>query len=288
VAGVDASDERFEVTDKALSQWRQGDCVVGPNSFVHRFRPESPVTPASREVAPTELDVVETDVRGLVVVTQTCDLVRQCADRAYVEVAPLVEVTEDDYTNIERGRRPAYAAVPSLRLQRLVADLDRIMTVEKPVVAAWSRVEGCSTDDERRRFARSLARKRDRFPFPDDFNAMARPLQSRVLDKHGRNSPEGRALHALLEIRVEASPDWEAAEVEIMFWFIRNAADTTFEGLSWDSFLAQWLALVEKEGRFREVEGQVATLEEMTAQDYVTSDPLDLDFLSSAAEPRLQ
>lgn len=68
-----------------------------------------------------------------------------------------------------------------------------------------------------------------------------------------------------------------------MFWFIRDAEDEQFEGLSWDSLLSKWLALVEQEGRFTEVEGQVATLEEMTAWDYVTSDPLDLDFLSSAS-----
>jgi hypothetical protein len=33
-------------------------------------------------------------------------------------------------------------------------------------------------------------------------------------------------------------------------------------------------------GRFVQVDGQVATLDEMTAADYVFSDPLDLDFLS--------
>ncbi len=288
MADVDPSDERFGAVDETLGQWRQGDCVLGKSSFLHKFSPEKPITSASREVAATGVDVVETDVVGLVVVSQTCDLVRPCADRPYVEVAPLVEVTEDDYANIERGRRPGYAAVPSLRSQRLVADLDRRMTLEKPIVAAWPRVEGCTTDPERRRFARALARKRERFPFPNDFNAMVRPLQSKVLDKHGRNSPEGRAFRALREIRVCAAPDWEAAEVGILFWFIRDAENTKFEGIGWDAFLAQWLALVEKEGRFVEVEGQVVTLEEMTAWDYVTSDPLDLDFLSSAAEPQTQ
>lgn len=163
------------------------------SSFLHRFRLETAITPESREAAATGLDVAEADVVGLVVLSHTCDLVRPCADRPYVEVAPLIEMAEDDYANIRR--RPAYAAVPSLRSQRLVADLDRIMTVEKPIVAAWSRVEGCSTDLERREFAAALARKRQRFPFPDDFNAMVGPLKSRVLDKHSRNSPEdGRSV----------------------------------------------------------------------------------------------
>jgi hypothetical protein len=73
-----------------------------------------------------------------------------------------------------------------------------------------------------------------------------------------------------------------------MFWFIRDFADAEFEGMSWDTFLTQWLALVRKEGRFTEVEGQVATLEGMTGLDYVTSDPLDLDYLSPAAGSRPQ
>jgi hypothetical protein len=34
------------------------------------------------------------------------------------------------------------------------------------------------------------------------------------------------------EIRVQASPAWEAAEVTIFFWFVRNDAETTFEGLA--------------------------------------------------------
>ena len=34
-------------------------------------------------------------------------------------------------------------------------------------------------------------------------------------------------------------------------------------------------------GRFTSVDGQVATLQEMTAQDYADSDPLDLDHLST-------
>ena len=42
-----------------------------------------------------------------------------------------------------------------------------------------------------------------------------------------------------------------------------------------------WLKLVPATGRFTSIDGQVATLQEMMAEDYVGSDPLDLDHLST-------
>ncbi|HEY9599662.1 MAG TPA: hypothetical protein V6D33_18525, partial [Cyanophyceae cyanobacterium] len=53
-----------------------------------------------------------------------------------------------------------------------------------------------------------------------------------------------------------------------------------FQGTGWDKLLQQWLNLIPASGRFQSVEGQVVTLEDITAKDYVESDPLDLDHLS--------
>jgi hypothetical protein len=53
-----------------------------------------------------------------------------------------------------------------------------------------------------------------------------------------------------------------------------------FEGQSWDKFLEKWRALVPATGRYISVHGQVAALEDLTGQEYVESDPLDLDHLS--------
>jgi hypothetical protein len=105
-------------------------------------------------------------------------------------------------------------------------------------------------------------------------------LQARLGEKHDKNTDEGRGLRALREIRVCASPSWGAPSTEIFFWFIRDDADATFEGKSWADLLKDWLKLVPATGRFTSLDGQVATLQEMTAEDYVDSDPLDLDHLS--------
>ncbi len=224
--------------------------------------------------------LVETQVSGFIVVTQTCDVVRSCAERPFVELCPLVEVNTDRLEEIRKCRRPAYAFVPQLSGRRLVADLDRVMTVEKAIVSTWERTPGWTTDAEARAFALALSRKRARFAFPDDFSALAKNLRGRLSDKHERNTDEGRGLRALQEIRVQASPSWGAPQVDIFFWFIRDESKPEFEGKNWADLLSQWLNLVPATGRFSAVLGQVTTLEDMTAREYIDSDPLDIDYIS--------
>ena len=255
--------------------------MAGTQWFVHRLDPGAPLTELSAEVAEGGGDLAETQVSGFVVVSQSCDVVRSCVERPYVEVAPLVEVGSDELQTIERARRPRYAFIPGLRDRGLVGDLDRVMTVEKAVVAGWERVSGCVTDRQRRAFSQALTRKRSRFAFPDDFTELVRKLQSRLHEKHDKGTEEGEALRALREIRVGATPSWDDEVIDIMLWFIRNEGESDFNGRSWDTLLERWLTLVPPTGRFRTVDGIVVTLDDLTARDYVESDPLDLDHLSS-------
>ena len=266
--------------DAALQKWCQGDYVLGEQWFIQRFNPKRPLTDESKDVAEKEVDLAESEVRGFVVVTQTCDIVRSCASRQFIEVVPLREVNEKYLHDIQRGRRPQYAYIPGAAEHRLVADLDRVMTVEKAVVAEWERKAGCSDDGEVRALGKALARKRIRFAFPDDFTELARNLLDRLQDKHDKASIEGEALRALREIRVRAAPSWNDPEIELMFWFIRHEEQIQFQGTGWEQQLTKWLALIPESGRFQSIEGLVVTLEDMTAKEYVESDPLDLDHLS--------
>lgn len=274
----------IQEVDTALRDWCQGDCVLGENWFVYRFDPQRPLTSESADAAQEETDLVESEVKGFVVVTQTCDIVRSCKDRPFIEVVPLVEVDEQKLPEIQRGKRPQYAYIRGVVEHKLVADLDRVMTVEKAVVAAWRRTPGCQTDEEIRLLGQALARKRVRFAFPDDFVNFVRRLQERIGDKHEKYSDEGKALRALREIRVRAAPSWNASEIQLMFWFIRNEEQVQFQELEWEKWLKQWLELLRASGRFQSVEGLVVYLEDMTAKDYIESDPLDLDRLSSRIE----
>ncbi|MGG6269123.1 hypothetical protein ACQ4M3_25620 [Leptolyngbya sp. AN03gr2] len=270
----------LQAVTTSLQAWRQGDFVLGEQWFVLRYNLQKPITQEAIRDAQEGVDLTEIAVRGLVVVTQTCDIVRSCEDRPFVEVVPLVEVEAASLQEVQRGRRPQYAFIPGAAELSLVADLDRVMTIEKAVVTEWERQVGCISDQDFRNLGQALARKRVRFAFPDDFIEFIKPLQKQLQSKHGKNSPEGEALRSLQEIRVQASPAWDAVSMELMFWFIRNEEDLQFQGTSWNKLLEKWLRLVSAAGRFQRVEGVVTTLEDMTAKEYVQSDRLDLDHLS--------
>ncbi|MCB9762405.1 MAG: hypothetical protein H6739_21590 [Alphaproteobacteria bacterium] len=270
--------------DDVLARWQQGDCVVGDQWFLYRVDPGRSISATAQEACDPETGNVEVEVRGFAVLTQTCDLVRSCVQRPFVEVSPLEPLREDEWRAALRGRLPRFAVVPGLAEQRLAVDLDRVMTVEKSIVAGWIRTQGCRTDEEARLFALALARKRARFAFPDDFIVQVRPLQRRLTEKHDKQSDEGRALRALREIRVRAAPTWEAEVVELTFFFIRDAEDVDFEGRRWDSFLEAWLGRFTAGGRFKDSSGVVLALEDLSARDYVESDPLDLRYLSERSE----
>jgi hypothetical protein len=67
-----------------------------------------------------------------------------------------------------------------------------------------------------------------------------------------------------------------------MFWFIANPKDVTETRRS--GVLATWEKRIPAKGRFKRVFLQIATYEELTAEEYLESDQLDLDHLSSGSE----
>ncbi|WP_206668207.1 hypothetical protein, partial [Staphylococcus aureus] len=131
------------------------------------------------------------------------------------------------------------------------------------------RKSGCQNDEEVRAFGKALARKRVRFAFPDDFIEWSKKLQDQFQKKHDKFISEGEALRSLREIRVRAAPYWNDTEIELMFWFIRHEEQIKFQETTWDMVLQQWLKLIPRSGRFQSVEGQVVTLEDITAKDYI-------------------
>ncbi len=282
------TEEQADAVDEELRHWRQGDvsCDVGLE-FMHLAdlsRPHSPVsleanTEGDDETRTIGVTTVAEEVAGVVVLTQTCDIVRSCWDRPYVEVAPLVKLDDDLVDQVRRLKRSAFAHISATAEHGLVADLDRIMTVEKAVVANWTRIPGWQTDAESREFARAIARKRSRFAFPDDFVSAADRFRRRLTEKHNRASPEGGHLRALREIRVRAAPSWHADDVELTIWFIKDH-DPGDGNSDWSGQVESWIELFDQSGRFRVVSRIACRLDDITARDYVESDELDFDSLS--------
>lgn len=126
--------------DAALEAWRQGDVTLDEDWFVHVGDPREPLTEAAAEAEGADLQALTSMVAGLTVVTQTCDVVRSCADRPYLEVAPLVQVAERDMPAIEHGHRPARAtpsAGRSPRPSRASVPALRSPTTSASVSGSW-------------------------------------------------------------------------------------------------------------------------------------------------------
>jgi len=274
--------------DQVISDWRQGDvsCDAGL-AFLHLADLSRPHSPASLAAAKgwsegagvDKIVCVSEDVPGIVMLTQTCDIVRPCRDRPFVEIALLVAVDAGAVEQVRRRKRPAYAYVPAMAGSGLVADLDRIMTVEKAVVANWKRIPGWKADAEGREFGRAIAWKRSRFAFPDDFVRATSRFRARLFDKHGRDSAEGECLRALREIRVQAKPSWDHAQVSLTIWFIDDAAPGRHSS-EFHHWVEQWVKFIDQAGRFRVESALVCRLDDISARDYVESERLDFDSLS--------
>ena len=273
--------------DREIRQWRQGDVYLGNDTeFVHLANLSQPHSPASISLAKLEdsnesgTAVVADRVEGFVILTQTCDIVRSSQNRPYIEIAPLVRCDDATVEQIRTLRRPAFAYIPGVAENRLVADLDRIMTIEKGVLARWSeRIPGCRSVAEQRVFARAIAHKRSRFAFPDDFVLAASHFRRHLHNKHNRASDVGSHLRALREIRVRAAPSWLSDSVELTLWFIKDH-DPPDVNPDWYTHVDSWKEMFDTSGRFTVEFASACRLEDLTARDYIESDRLDFDSLS--------
>lgn len=151
--------EKITLINGALEKWRQGDFfLAGDLFFIHLADLARPLTSEAKEIAveraeagdSLEVEGVASTVIGYVVITQTCDVVRDCKIRSYVELSPMVELKESTVKETRLLRRPAFAYVPGAAAQNLVADLDRIITIEKTILSDYDPTPGCRDDSERR------------------------------------------------------------------------------------------------------------------------------------------
>lgn len=274
-----------EVTPEQINELtrkrQQGDCVLGDCTFLFGFASYLPLKNGIERVTEEKIDYVQEPVMGFVVLTQTCDIVKDCRKRPYIEVAAL-QVERDDYHLIKKFKMPSYVAIPALASKHVVANLDKTMTLEKPVLAIWNKfkiVRGLRDSDEIVNFAQALGRKRSRFAFPNEFVEVFKPFLDRIKVKHGKNTDEGQMLNEFKEMRVRSVPDWSSQNRTISFLFFVDKTKSAFS--DWSEQIEAWKNLVHPEGTpFSEIEMLVVGYDELTAQAYKESIMLDLDGLS--------
>ena len=133
--------------DASLDQWRQGDLVLGEQLFVHVGDRSRALSVAASELGEDGLQAVLSVVEGFAMVSQTCDIVRKCVERPYVEVSPLVAVDADALLLIQRGGRPSLATLPALAAKAELARIGRYYATESMLVwdAASSRYSADAT-----------------------------------------------------------------------------------------------------------------------------------------------
>lgn len=256
--------------DEPLKQWRQGDFALEVGGFLYAGNAE--------DNEPFQAEVTYDDIVGHIVISQTCDIVRRTGGRIFVAVCPLVKVNEQNLSEIRKGRRPYFTDVENTD-EEVVADLRRVMSVDKDVLQTWERRSGFSNDMTRLRFAAALERKFGQFAFPDEFDQAISEFRQRVWSRHTKPGSEpGAVYRSLDQIRFRADPDWSAKVREISVIAIMNhEADDTTIGNELDYILEK----IEWPNGYTWAEPKfiLGTAKDFTAEDILLSQRGDFDFL---------
>lgn len=221
------------------------------------------------------------------VVTQTCDLVRPVAERPYVQLSPVVHLAGHTLSMASQNRIPRFAAVPQIGGDAF-ADFDETITLDKAFVMS---LDPASLPDpnQSRRFAETIARHFGRAALPDDLAAGVSRFKDRLVDKHGKRTPEGSAFLALREIRVLPRPSWDAPELRVLVYFIVpggttvGAEGTSLDEVAWEEWVKKWNDLLVPAGRITGFDCIPITYLELDALSYRSSEPLDIEYLSRSA-----
>jgi len=146
--------------------------------------------------------------QGVVVLSQTCDVVRE--ELQHVTLAPIVCLGALDARNARAGKMPRYVHIPALGDHRF-ADLDVVAVAAKLTLAGQSREQGVATDLEIRTFGAAVARRFGRFAFPDEVSEFLKPLRNVIQSKAVKPaSPMGGVLESVVELRIEAAGSWSS------------------------------------------------------------------------------
>jgi hypothetical protein len=275
---VDQEKAFWDDIQDRLAEWQQGDFTFDCAEFLFLDQSEDKNEPYE--------PLLDASIEGCVVISQTCDVVRDSTKIPNVTVCPLVKIDRQRVIDVEKGMAPRYGFLANVP-EGFVVDFSRAMSVSKNLLISWKQNRGCTNDDELLEFATSLERFFGRFAFPDAFSDSLRSLRSIVYGKHEKNSALGRALRSIRELRVYPHEDWANKEsVPVTFYLVLEIEedrelkdrDVIWKEISEKLKGIDWVAPFS----LHENEMYLTTLTDMTAAEYLGSYPLDLNALSYA------
>lgn len=213
---------RVEATVRQL--W-QGDLLAAPlvpvlesprSSFVVGVEALEPVDATGTwTVAPQAIDS-----GWAAIVTQTCDVVRHPDQVPYLQLMPVVDLSEDEWQAAQNGRRGGLFSIPKVDgLPVAFPAIDCMINfpvskaalLDDKVLTLPAGLEPAT----RILLSSWLMRRVGRFAFPDELEAhVLGPLRQKVASAMGKNSQAGAFCRTLLG--VWASTEWGAG-VSIIF-----------------------------------------------------------------------
>jgi hypothetical protein len=272
----------LSVADR-LAEWQQGDFTADCDEFLFCTSPFD----GEEDGAVFSADV-ETEHKGICVISQTCDIVRDPEQTtiSYVTVCPLVELQAAHLSAVEKGEVPRFGMLVGAP-ENVVVDFTRAMSVKKELLVEWSRQRGCPEAIDLQNFARALERFYGRFGFPDKFNSCMDTFRIAVNKRYSKGSDFGKSLRSISEFRVFPHTSWENTEgVPITILAIlkepENREVKDLEVIRKElNEQAGKIAWVEPFSPFDPVL-RIATLHELSAAEYLNTYPLELNALSFA------
>ncbi|GFK19180.1 hypothetical protein [Corynebacterium glutamicum] len=185
--------------------------------------------------SPDSLERVDTPY-GVVLISQTCDLVWDTKER--VLVAPVKRPSDEELSHIRKGKKPLDILVGEDG--KSVANLERVISVPKTILNG-KRILDITSKDVSGKAASELAarigRGFSRFAFPDGVHESLRKLQKKVTEGYRKNTHFASTLQLLDEFRV-ACDDWNAVQRNLEIFIIVPTdflppADVVSDDWSW-------------------------------------------------------
>lgn len=151
--------------------------------------------------------------KGVAILSQTCDVVRDPHHRPNVLVAPVLEApTKQQLSDARRGRAPLLLHLPNLDGSgEKVADLQNATSVPKTSLIGSVLVSRHTTGDssaDAAHLGARVGRTYSRFAFPDEVHDFTDALSKKARETSGSSKPFGRVIDHLEDLRLKAD-QWD-------------------------------------------------------------------------------
>lgn len=176
-----------EQLEELITTLRQGDLLDG-GKLTTLFSPDASTYPQEVGAAPRDEPLVTMEIRLdtdlCAVVSQDCDLRRLPDKEPYVVLAPMSQVSNEDYRTASAGLSARFFAYPPINdLKNLVLDLRAVMSVEKiALTSQYVRRTPCPLDTPTRADLREwLGRRFGRVAYPDEIeDLVVKPIMQAI------------------------------------------------------------------------------------------------------------